>query len=331
MDLAETRIHPDYIVASLLLLMIVVNICYGWEGMAFLITDFNFFTLESYMDILLGAIGAAILLLTKHGSVAKTVSVSSFIFGAITLDSAVNYLILYGQEVDYDVISFATESLALILGLILIGNIIIYWTRASQNLYAIFFSMAGILCLEIIDDITRFRYGADPADILESLVPNLPMYVLAVYTILLLRSKSVRVITMLYNIRESSERIRESAVPIGVVMDRAEILNLMRIAETGMDTGSYVVNLNSFYPVDYRIVLTRNGGSVSVLFCSSDDETGVGMARFVMKGVWTDTGDAETCDVVRIYGNDGFYIQMIAGGPFRSSAEKRSLAERIRG
>ena len=44
-----------------------------------------------------------------------------------------------------------------------------------------------------------------------------------------------------------------------------------------------------------------------------------------------DTGDAETCGLVRLYGENLFFIQMIAGGPFRSSSEKRSLSELLKG
>ncbi len=48
----------------------------------------------------------------------------------------------------------------------------------------------------------------------------------------------------------------------------------------------------------------------------------------MLKGVTTDTGDAETCDTVRIYGEDMFFIQMIVGGPYVASVET-SLVDSI--
>ena len=53
------------------------------------------------------------------------------------------------------------------------------------------------------------------------------------------------------------------------------------------------------------------------------------MTRFVLKGVCTDTGDAETCDTVRIYGEDMFFIQLIAGDPYVDRAEKTSLKDLV--
>jgi hypothetical protein len=151
-----------------------------------------------------------------------------------------------------------------------------------------------------------------------------------VFNIIMLSSKSVRVRTMLYSINESMDSIRRSAVPIGVRIDRAEVPKLKGIADSGLEGDRYEIGLNSFYGIDYRIVLTRNGDGTVLCFSSSHDDTGTGIFRFVLKDVWTDTGDAATCDLVRIYGEDMVFIQLIAGGPFTDSSEKRSLRERLR-
>lgn len=65
--------------------------------------------------------------------------------------------------------------------------------------------------------------------------------------------------------------------------------------------------------------------------CSSDDAMGMGIVRFNLRDVWTDTGDDGTCDVVRLYGEGMFLIQLIAGGPFRSSTERSTLKEIVKG
>ncbi|MBE6523476.1 MAG: hypothetical protein E7Z65_01190 [Thermoplasmata archaeon] len=33
--------------------------------------------------------------------------------------------------------------------------------------------------------------------------------------------------------------------------------------------------------------------------------------RLLLKGIWTDTCDIGSCNLVRIYGKDGFFIQLI--------------------
>ena len=49
----------------------------------------------------------------------------------------------------------------------------------------------------------------------------------------------------------------------------------------------------------------------------------------MLKGVTTDTGDAETCDTVRIYGEDMFFIQLIAGDEYRNRSGKVSIKEMV--
>ena len=157
------------------------------------------------------------------------------------------------------------------------------------------------------------------------------MYALMVVIILLLKSKEVKVNTMMFSIKWSTDDIKRNAVLVGVRIDRSDIARHRDVLENGLTDGRCEIYLNSYYPVDYKLVLTENGGRVFLRFCSADDGSGMGIVRFNLRDVWTDTGDDGTCDVVRLYGEDVFFIQLIAGGPFRSSTERSTLKEIVKG
>jgi len=331
MDMSNLRIHPDYIAAFLMILIIARGIYTGFDLLEGAVKYFSISQLEPFIDLFLSLIAVIVLLSTRHRSIVKTLIVSSLLFAILCLIDGVNDIMRYGEVLDYDLENFITGVLMLAFGTMLLGNILIYWSKASASLDAMLFSMAGILCLNIVQDLTLFRYGSELGAIAENEFWNIPEYALMVFNILLLRSDSVKVHTLLYRIRDSSDEIKKASVPTGVRIDRMQIMELKAIAESGLSEGSYEIDLNSFYPIDYKIILTKNGDGTAVRFCSIDDNTGTGIARFNLRGVWTDTDDVMTCDLVRIYGDDMFFIQLIAGGPYRKSSEKVSLKEIFRG
>ena len=329
MDADKWQIPPEYIAVSLMVIIFARDVSDGWYIFLFIVEPY--YLLEMLIVPVLCFVGAAILMFTPHRSTVKTLIVTSLVFAVICLDKAYENLLRDAEFVNYDIINFITGTMMLACGLILLGNIVVYWTRASASLNGMLYSMIIILCLNIVDDLTMYRYGTDMDWAFQIEMRQLPMYALMVFNIILLRSDSVKVQTMLYNVMHSSDDIRRSAVPIGVKIDRTEIPKLQDIADSGLPEEGYEVYLNSFYPVDYRLVLARNGDRISVSFCPADGTSGAGIARFDLKGIWTDTGDAGTCDLVRIYGDDMFFIQMIVGGPYRKSSGKCSLREALRG
>ncbi|MBP5394748.1 MAG: hypothetical protein J6Y18_02425 [Candidatus Methanomethylophilaceae archaeon] len=327
MDLANTRIHPDYIAAILMIGLAIMGLYDNWYLIDSLSIHINYDTVEFFLNPALAVICALILIFTKHGSPAKTLTVTALFFSVILLDMATLDLVILGEYLQYDIPNFIHGVLMLLMGSILVVNSLIYWSKASNNLILIFYALSCVLLLEIIEKLIYYRNGSSVVEILEDSLTSIFIYALAIYIILLLRSDSVKVNTMMYNIREHTRKLREAAIPAGVVIDRAQIQVLEDIVRYGLDGDTGVIYLNSYYPMDYKIVLNRIGGGTSLCFSSIEDDTGVGMTRFVMKGIWTDTGDAGTCDVVRIYGDDMFFIQLIAGDPYTTKSEKRSFKE----
>ena len=328
MDFTKSRIHPDYIGAVLMILIFIAQVYSFRELLGELFTDFNWESLQFFTTAILAFAGAGILLFTKHVDVTKTLVVSSVIFALLELyDASMDMAI--GEYINYDAANFIELVLKLACSLLLIANVILYVTRRSNNLTLMMYSLGVIFCLYIIRYLDLYRMGNDFGSIMIDVSTDLPSLLLILFCILLLRSKTVKVNTLMYAIKENYRSVRRVAVPTGVRMDRSEIANLENIARNGMDCDRYEILLNSHYDADYRIVLTKEDCGIVLNFSFLDDDTGIGIARFVMKGVSTNTGDAETCDTVRIYGEDLFFIQLIAGGPYVAPPEKVPLKDMI--
>ncbi len=331
MDLENSRIPMDYIVAFLMILIGFRDLFFGFDAFIVMLQSMDIFALDYLLRLILCCLGASVLLLTKHRSIVKTLMVSSILFAILCLDSAFNSLVLINEALDYNIVNFIMGASMLLCGLMLFGNIIIYWTKASESLDGMLLSLAVLLCLNIINDLSSIRFGSDLGTIIIMGIIQLPMYALIVLCIILLRSKSVRVNTMIYDVMQSSEDVRKFVTPVGVKIDRMQIQRIKDIADSGLSSDSYEVKLNSYYPVDYKLILTKSGDRTHVHFCSLDDCTETGLARFNLKGIWMDSGDPETCDLIRLYGEDMFFIQLIVGDPYKKSEEKVSIVEAFRG
>ena len=331
MDLENSRIHMDYIAAFLMILIGFRDLFFGFDALISMLEPMDIYALDYLLKLILCCLGAAVLLLTKHRSIVKTLMVSSILLAVLCLDSAFNSLVLVNEALDYNIVNFVMGASMLLCGLMLFGNIIIYWTKASSSLDGMLLSLAVLLCLNIIDDLSWIRFGSDLGTIITMVIVHLPMYALIVLCIMMLRSKSVRVNTMIYDVMQSSEDVRKFATPVGVKVDRMQIQRIKDIADSGLSSDSYEIKLNSYYPVDYKLIFTKSDDRTHVTFCSLDDRTETGLARFNLKGIWMDSGDPETCDLIRLYGDDMFYIQLLVGGPYKKSEEKVSIIEVFKG
>jgi len=328
MDFTKSRIHPDYIGAALMILIVIAEAYSHRIMLEDLFADFSFSMLMFFSTEILALAGAAVLLFTKHRDVTKTLVVTAIIFSILQLYDAYLDMII-GEYINYDPTNFIELVLKLACSLMLIANLILYVTRRSNNLTLMLYSLGAIFCLYIIRYLNLYRMGNDFGSIIIDVSIDLPSLLLILFCILLLLSDSVKVNTLMYTIKENYRSVRRVAVPTGVRMDRSEIANLENIVRNGMDCDRYEIPLNSHYDADYRMVLTKEDCGTVLNFSFLDDDTGIGIARFVMKGVSTNTGDAETCDTVRIYGEDLFFIQLIAGGPYMAPPEKVPLKDVI--
>lgn len=328
MDFTESRVHPDYIGAALMILIVIAQIYTYRELLGSLFTDFSTDSLQFFTTAILALVGAAVLLFTKHVDITKTLVVSAVIFSLLSLNDAFTDMLI-GEYMSYSVANFIECVLKLAFALLLMANVALFVTRRSANLTLMMYSLGGIFCLYIIRYLNLYRHDNPLSSVMTDIWTDLPTLMLILFCILLLLSKTVKVNTVMFVIKENYGSVRRVAVPTGLRIDRAEIGNLENIIENGSECERYVIPLNSHYGADYRMVLTRESNGISLNFSFMDDDTGIGIARFIVKGISTDTGDADTCDTVRIYGEDMFFIQLIAGGPYMPPKEKVPLKQLI--
>ena len=321
MDYSKLKVHPDYIGGVLLVLVVISEICLYRYFLDDLLFDFDKDTLGFYTTAILAFIGAGILFFTKHRDVTKTLVVSGTIFALISLYEFFGDWII-AEYINYDTENFLEAVLRLAFAIMLLTNLILFITKRSANMTLMLYSLAGIFCMYIIRYLDLYRWPYIGVwDVLWDVAYDLPLLLLILFCILLLLSDTVKVNSVMYVLRDNYGSVRRVAVPTGVRIDRSEIANIENIIKKGMDCDRYEILLNSHYDSDYKIVLTKEESGLLLNFSYLGDETGIGMIRFFVKGITTDTGDVETCDTVRIYGEDMFFIQMIAGGPYVAPVE----------
>ena len=329
MDFTKVRIHPDYIGAVLMIFIVISEVYSNRYFLEDLFNNTTWGMLDMFVPAILASIGAAVLLFTKHGNVVRTLIVSAIIFSLLCFDSAFMDIVILGEYIHYALDTFILAVVRLACAILLLVNILIYLTKRSTNLTLVMYSLAGVFCLYIIRYLDLYRNGSSLRDIFPDVAVDFPMLLLLLFCILLARSDTVKTGTIMFTIKENYGGIRRVAVPMGVKIDRSEISRLQDIAENGMDCDSYEILMNSFYSADYKITLTRTGEGTLLKFSHLGDGTNIGIARFIVKSVLTDTGDVDNCDTVRMYGEDMFFIQLIAGGPYVPPKEKVPLKQLI--
>lgn len=313
MDFTKIKMHPDFVGALLLFIVFLSELNPRIEYLN-IYPELDLISLiNDLFNMVLSGLGVLILLFTRHKGLVKILVVCSSIFALMTLHDAYYDLIAYSSWEGYSIRNFVEGVIMLALGLMLLINVVLYVTKASPNLTMMFMGTIGVLGLTIVQIIDKFRLGLTFDYIAQYyLSSSIPMVLLMIFLLVIMRSDTVKTITMLYNIRESFIDTRRAVVPVGVTIDRSILPNLIEIKTDGLLCDGYEIELGSYYAETYKIVLTKNGDRTSLVFSSTTDDSCISHTRFVLKGVWMDTGNPETCDLVRIYGENGFFIQLIA-------------------
>ncbi len=87
--------------------------------------------------------------------------------------------------------------------------------------------------------------------------------------------------------------------------------------------------LNSYEKNDYKVVMLKDGDHTHVTIAGREDMTGLNGYRFDLRGVVLDTGNLETCDNVRLYDEEGYFVQFIVSEKYVDRCKKQPLRERI--
>ncbi len=307
---AAVEKYSEYIAAALLAIVFLSELYTRWDYLeTYDLTDVVEIT--NLVQMILSGLGTFILLFTKHKGPVKVLVICATIFSLIFMGRAYTDLVTLSEFLDHDIVNFVEGTIMIALSLMLLINTILYATRVSTNLTAMFFGTLGVILLSVMEALDYIRYGLYLDTILKfTLTTTIPLVLLAVFLLIIMKSKEVKTNTVLYNIKDSFSDVRKIS-PIGACIDRSGLSALQAVASDGTNGNDCEIKLNSYYPVRYKLQMTENDGRTSVSFVSEDDVSRISSFRLLLKGIWTDTGDIGSCDLVRIYGKDGFFIQLI--------------------
>ena len=212
---------------------------------------------------------------------------------------------------DYSIVNFIEGAMALLIGLLLVINLAMYIMKLSRNTTMMFIAVLGLMVINIANILTPVRFDLGFEIIKETLLTDIPMTSLMVVLMIIMRSKTIKSETMLYSIRSSFNDIKDAGVPIGETILRSNLKEIIKAETIAEWDRGYQFYLKSAHPNEYRILFDRRGSKVFASLSFLGDQSVFDSYRMIPRGIATDNGDVETCDTVRFYGEDGFFIQLI--------------------
>ena len=312
MELSRSGIHPAYIAATIMIIGMTMDLT---ETLPMLSEYIDFYSQSELVLVLASSvsmfIGAMYLFLAKHENLRKTLSVCAVVISIICFSDSYMMLVEYREMMEGDLYIFVRGTIMLALAIMLGGNAVTYIKRFSNGTKMIFFAALGMLILKILTYIIYLRNGATLTNIFWYEYNDLPMDLLLILMILMLRSDSVRVNTMAYDMEVAVMDMKNSLLAVGMSVDRSVVRKLTQMADGKLWCQRYSFVMNTFYDENYTMVVTRTADGTHVKIYAVNNRSAINSFRFDLRGVRTDTGDAETCDLVRFYGDNGLFVQMI--------------------
>ena len=321
-----SRIHPEWITAALIGLVWWV---YAIDNQD--LTDAPLHRMIIHLGIQV-IYAAAIILVIGAGN--KNLK-ACIIIGAIAY-SSVNFVETwellfdaYRSVFERDVTIFIEMVITLALNGIILFGALIYTGKNSSAAPLIRVSIEICLIIEVVYIMRTFRTFEDIDMLIELYVPLIPTYLQILFVVILLHTREVRLQTPMFRIRTSFRRIEASVFYQGLTVERSVVDRIKDLDGSNLWCDRYEFMLNSFEPGDYKGVMVRGDGHIHVTITHKDDTSAINGYRFNLTGVMLDTGDIYTCDTVRLYDENGFYVQLIVSEEYIDRSRKKTVKEYI--
>ncbi len=318
------KVHPDYVCMVLLIALLLVKIHGFRESFEYL----NTFTRTiNIIMILVCVSGIIILAMPDHKGPHRALIVGSAVYGVMCLAEARNLL---SQSFQYDISAaavFIESIVVLLISLVLLFNVALYVRRLSNSTALIRYALIVSIIVEAIGLIDTYRLYDDMEFLWMIYRDSIPEYLLCIYLIILVNSKEIKSKTVIHSIRVSFRKMESACFFQGLTVERSVVERIMDLDGSDLWCDRYVFAMNSFEPGDYKAVMERDGDRTHVIITSKDDASGLNGYRFNLAGVMLDTGDIYTCDTVRLYGEDGFFVQLIVSEEYIDRSRKRSVRD----
>lgn len=308
---------------AVMITLIAYLIAYLWTNYQFILWDISDPD-SAFIDLMepgLCVLSILTLFLLRKKTLKPLMIVLGIMLSVLSLFNSYLILVEYAPVVDYSVFNFIEGTLELFVGVFLIINILMFVANLSNDMTMMLCAAAGLLFINITNMLTPVRFDMGFEYTLQVFSTRIPMSILLILMIMISKSKSVSSGTNLYVIKTSFQDIRSTGVPIGVIMLRSDLRTITDAVNGNTWEHDSEFHLKSSYSNEYRFVFAKRDSKIYAALSSLNDTTSIDSHRFILRGIDPDTGDIGTCDTVRFYSEDGFFIQIIVVDAFPEPPE----------
>ena len=271
--------------------------------------------------LLMQFIGIALLLIFRKKGLPVILGVCSCTIALECAFDAYLLLVEYKQIFDADPADFFQGVISLVIAAMLFFNAILYSTGAVRSASLIKFGAIALILLQLFGVIVELHEGTKWSSIILEREFDVSSYLMLILILQMSMSKFTRRTSLIGIIKSSIRDLRNSMMMEGVGIDRSAAVRFRNYNKRGLWCDSYSFVLTAYSMGRYSMTLTTVEGKIIGRISSVENDSGMNVFRFNVTGVWFDNGDPYTCDVMRFYGTDGLFIQLIV----RDSQEFRPV------
>ena len=321
-----SKIRPEYLAIAIMAFAFVLKM-YDVVPILDYLDDFSI--AEFILIEVVYVIGILALVLHRESDIHRCLFVGSMVYSITYFITAWNMLFKSFEYYDDQLETFVEGILMIAVGLLMIYNIVMYMRKLSSSTAMIFYALIASLVLEIILLFSSYRQLGDIEYVFLFNYNSIPTYLLCIYLLVIVSRTEIKRETILFSIRSSFNKMRRSAFFQGLTIERSVVGEIKDLNGSNLWCDRYEFMLNSYEKDDYKAVMLRDGNRTHVTIASRNDTTGMNGYRFDLRGVVLDTGDLDTCDTVRLYDEDGYFVQLIVSEKYVDRSVQPSLKERL--
>ncbi len=285
------------------------------------VAEFDYFTEDpfmivstfrySFLELFVMISGMVALVVLKRKGLIAVLGICAIV---IAFDCSLEaYVLLIDFRHDLNGIEFFTEgALSLLVAIMLFFNTVLFLRGLSKSANLIKYGVLILIILDLLSIIASLREGSVTFwEIFNIRNDTMPVLLLLFLVLSMTSSRAIKQVSIMGNIGMSIRDMRNSMMEEGIGIDRHVAARFVDYNRNGLWCSEYSFMMTSFRGGRYSVALRPYNGKMMANISSIENRSGMNNFRFVIAGVWFDTGDVSTCDLMRFYSTDGLFIQLI--------------------
>ena len=274
------------------------------------------------IPIFVDIIGITLLIVFRKKGLPVILGVCAIVIAVECAVDAYLLLVEFKEIFNADLGFFLEGAISLVIAGMLLFNAILYSIGATKSATLIKYATIALILLQILSVITEVRSGSDFVTIVTDREYEFSSYMMLILVLVMSVSKYTKQASLMGIVKTSVRDLRNSVMVEGIGIDRSIAARFSDFNKNGLWCSSYSFILTTFNLGVYSMSLTDVGGNMVGRITSVENGSGMNVFRFNVTGVWFDTGDVSTCDVMRFYGTEGLFIQLIVRDPEQQRPKK---------